>query len=93
MIIKSLPFKTLTNSLEETENVALNFGGLVNFFNRPKKLGRPEGFTVLVKSLQLSAGAGFVVVITNNIMTMPGLSKTPAANLIDVVDGEIRGIF
>ncbi len=64
-----------------------------SFSTDPKKLGRPEGFTVLVKNLQLSAGAGFVVVITNNIMTMPGLSKTPAANLIDVVDGEIRGIF
>ncbi len=59
----------------------------------PKKLGRPRGFNVLVNEVRLSAGAGFVVAITNNIMTMPGLLKVPAANFVDVVDGKIRGLF
>ena len=59
----------------------------------PKKLGRPENFKVFVREVFLSAGAGFLVVITNNIMTMPGLSKNPAAKYIDVVDGKIQGLF
>lgn len=60
----------------------------------PKKLGRPEGFTVNVREAYISAGAGFVVVITGNIMTMPGLPKAPAALQIDVdEDGKITGLF
>lgn len=60
----------------------------------PKKLGRPEGFTVQVREAYISAGAGFVVVITGNIMTMPGLPKAPAAFGIDVdEDGRITGLF
>ena len=59
----------------------------------PKKLGRPTGFSVFVNDVSLSAGAGFLVVLTNNVMTMPGLSKTPAANFVDVVDGKIQGLF
>ncbi len=59
----------------------------------PKKLGRPTGFVVNVSDVSLSAGAGFLVVLTGNIMTMPGLSKTPAANFVDVVDGKIEGLF
>lgn len=60
----------------------------------PKKLGRPEGFTVNVREAYISAGAGFVVVITGDIMTMPGLPKTPAAFGIDVAeDGTITGLF
>ncbi len=59
----------------------------------PKKLGRPTGFVVNVSDVFLSAGAGFLVVLTGNIMTMPGLSKTPAANFVDVVDGKIKGLF
>ena len=59
----------------------------------PKKLGRPRGFDLLINEVRLSAGAGFVVALTNNIMTMPGLLKVPAANFVDVVDGKIRGLF
>ncbi len=58
------------------------------------KLGRPTGFTVHVRDVYVSAGAGFVVVLTGAIMTMPGLSKSPAAYGIDVnEDGKITGLF
>ncbi len=60
----------------------------------PAKLGRPEGFTVCVSKVKLSAGAGFVVVQTGDIMTMPGLPRVPAAEKIDVdEDGVITGLF
>ena len=59
-----------------------------------KKLGRPTGFTINVRELYPSAGAGFLVALTGNVMTMPGLPKVPAANNIDVVDGnKIVGLF
>ena len=58
------------------------------------KLGRPSGFTVNVREVYVSAGAGFVVAVTGAIMTMPGLGKTPAAYGIDVDDdGVIQGLF
>ena len=57
-------------------------------------LGAPEGFTVTVRSVKIAAGAGFVVVLTGNILTMPGLPKVPAAERIDVdEDGVIFGLF
>ncbi|MEG2597806.1 MAG: formate--tetrahydrofolate ligase, partial [Oscillospiraceae bacterium] len=60
----------------------------------PTKLGRPKDFTIHVSEVKLSAGAGFVVVLTGNIMTMPGLPKCPSAELIDVDEkGEIVGLF
>ncbi len=60
----------------------------------PKKLGRPDGFTLNVREVYVSAGAGFVVAITGTIMTMPGLPKVPAANSIDVNnEGVITGLF
>ena len=60
----------------------------------PAKLGRPQGFTVNVKEIRLSAGAGFIVALTGDIMTMPGLPKAPAAYQIDVdADGHISGLF
>ena len=60
----------------------------------PNLLGRPSGFTLNVREVYVSAGAGFVVVLTGNIMTMPGLSKSPAAYKIDVDDnGKITGLF
>ena len=60
----------------------------------PGKLGRPEGFTVTVSKVRVSAGAGFVVVQTGDIMTMPGLPKVPAAEKIDVDEnGVISGLF
>ena len=58
------------------------------------KLGRPEGFTITVREVRLSAGAEFIVVLTGAIMTMPGLPKKPAAFAIDVDDdGNISGLF
>ena len=59
-----------------------------------KKLGRPEGFTINIREVYVSAGAGFVVAVTGTIMTMPGLPKNPAAFNIDVNDeGVIEGLF
>ncbi len=60
----------------------------------PAKLGKPEGFKITVRDLKLSAGAGFVVAYTGDIMTMPGLPKVPAANKIDCDNnGNISGLF
>ena len=59
----------------------------------PTKLGRPQNFTVNIRDVYVSAGAGFVVAITGTVMTMPGLPKKPAAERIDVVDGKITGLF
>ncbi len=58
------------------------------------KLGRPEGFTISIRNVKVSAGAGFIVALTGNIMTMPGLPKKPSAELIDVDNsGKISGLF
>ena len=60
----------------------------------PKKLGRPTGFEVTVRNVKVSAGAGFLVALTGDIMTMPGLPKRPAAERIDVDEnGKISGLF
>ncbi len=65
-----------------------------SFTDDPTKLGAPEGFTVTVKNVKVSAGAGFIVVLTGDIMTMPGLPKVPAAEKIDVDEnGRISGLF
>ncbi len=65
-----------------------------SFSDDPAKLGAPEDFTVTVKNVKVSAGAGFVVVLTGDIMTMPGLPKVPAAEKIDVDEnGRISGLF
>ena len=81
---------------------ALGYGGLpvciaktqYSFSDNPALLGAPKGFTVSVKNVRVSAGAGFIVVLTGDIMTMPGLPKSPAAERIDVDDnGVIRGLF
>ena len=65
-----------------------------SFSDDPKLLGAPEGFTVTVRNLKVSAGAGFIVALTGDIMTMPGLPKVPAAENIDVTDdGKITGLF
>ena len=81
---------------------ALGFGNLpiciaktqYSFSDDPTKLGAPCGFTVTIKNVKVSAGAGFIVVLTGDIMTMPGLPKSPAAERIDVdADGKITGLF
>nr|MBP3598908.1 formate--tetrahydrofolate ligase [Eubacterium sp.] len=59
----------------------------------PTLLGRPEDFTIHIREVYVSAGAGFVVAITGTVMTMPGLPKVPAAEGIDVEDGKITGLF
>ena len=65
-----------------------------SFSDDPTKLGAPEGFTVTVKNVKVSAGAGFIVVLTGDILTMPGLPKSPAAERIDVDEnGKISGLF
>ena len=78
------------------------FGGLpvcmaktqYSFTDDAKRLGAPEGFRITVRDVRVSAGAGFVVALTGDIMTMPGLPKVPAAEKIDVLpDGTIIGLF
>ena len=65
-----------------------------SFSDDAKKLGAPEGFTLTIRSVKVSAGAGFVVALSGDIMTMPGLPKVPAAVNIDVTDdGKITGLF
>ncbi len=65
-----------------------------SFSDDPLKLGAPEHFTVTVRNVKISAGAGFAVALTGDIMTMPGLPKIPAAERIDVDDnGKISGLF
>ena len=65
-----------------------------SFSDDPTKLCAPENFTVTIKNLKVSAGAGFVVVLTGDIMTMPGLPKVPAAEKIDIDEsGKITGLF
>ena len=81
---------------------ALGFGGLpicmaktqYSFSDDPTLLGAPQDFTVTVSNVKVSAGAGFIVAYTGDIMTMPGLPKVPAAEKIDVdADGRITGLF
>ena len=82
--------------------VALGYGNLpicmaktqYSFSDDPTKLGAPEGFSITVRNVKLSAGAGFIVVQTGDILTMPGLPKSPAAERIDVDEsGKIIGLF
>ena len=84
------------------ELAALGYGGLpvciaktqYSFSDNAKLIAAPEGFTLNVREVRLSAGAGFVVVVCGSIMTMPGLPKHPAAMDIDVTpDGKISGLF
>ncbi len=91
------------NAKKQVEQLtALGFGKLpvcvaktqYSFSDDPTKLGAPEGFTVTVKNVKVSAGAGFIVVLTGDILTMPGLPKVPAAEKIDVDEnGKITGLF
>ena len=92
-----------TNAKKQMETlVADGFGNLpvcvaktqYSFSDDPTKLGAPDGFKVTVRNLKVSAGAGFIVALTGDIMTMPGLPKSPAAERIDVTeDGKIVGLF
>ena len=94
----------LTNAAKKqaAELTALGFGGLpicmaktqYSFSDDPGLLGAPDGFTVTVRNIKVSAGAGFLVALTGDIMTMPGLPKVPAAEKVDVDEnGRISGLF
>lgn len=92
--------KEATNALKDFEK--MGYGNLpvcmaktqYSFSDDPALLGRPEGFEITIKNCRIAAGAGFVVVLTGDIMTMPGLPKVPAAEKIDVSDdGVISGLF
>ena len=64
-----------------------------SFSDDPKLLGRPKGFVITIRELRASVGAGFVVALTGNVMTMPGLPKIPSALAMDVNNGEAEGLF
>jgi len=95
--------KLLPKARKQMEQLtALGFGNMpicmaktqYSFSDNPALLGAPKGFTVTVRNLKVSAGAGFIVALTGDIMTMPGLPKVPAAEKIDVdEDGKITGLF
>ena len=87
---------------QAAELTALGFGGLpicmaktqYSFSDDASLLGAPDGFRVTVRNLKVSAGAGFLVALTGDLMTMPGLPKVPAAETVDVdADGRITGLF
>ncbi|MBQ8831339.1 MAG: formate--tetrahydrofolate ligase [Oscillospiraceae bacterium] len=91
------------NAKAEADNLEkLGFGRLpvclaktqYSFSDDPKKLGAPKGFKITVRHIKVSAGAGFIVALTGDVMTMPGLPKRPAAERIDVdASGKISGLF
>lgn len=92
--------KKVKNKIKNLE--AAGFGNLpvcmaktqYSFSTDPQNVGRPKDFTVPVSDVKISAGAGFVVVLTGDIMTMPGLPKVPAAEVIDIDDdGNVVGLF
>ena len=92
--------KEADKALKEFEN--LGYGNLpvcmaktqYSFSDDPALLGRPSGFKITIRNCRISAGAGFIVVLTGDVMTMPGLPKVPAAEKIDVSDdGVISGLF
>ena len=90
-------------SVSEAENLEkIGFGKLpvcmaktqYSFSDDPKKLGAPKNFKISVRHIKVSAGAGFIVALTGDVMTMPGLPKRPAAERIDVdINGKISGLF
>ena len=83
--LKQLGFDNLPVCMAKTQ---------YSFSDDATKLGAPNGFRVTVRNVKVSAGAGFIVALTGDIMTMPGLPKVPAAEKIDVdSDGKITGLF
>lgn len=93
---------TLAAKKQAAQLEALGFGKLpicmaktqYSFSDDQKLLGAPRGFQITVRNLKVSAGAGFIVALTGDIMTMPGLPKVPSAEKIDVdATGKISGLF
>jgi formate--tetrahydrofolate ligase len=91
------------SSLQDIENIEkMGYGNIpvcmaktqYSLSDDAKKLGRPQGFRISIRSVRISAGAGFAVALTGDIMTLPGLPKVPAAENIDVDNsGKISGLF
>ena len=81
--IRRLGYENLPVCIAKTQN---------SLSDDPKLKGRPQAFEVTVRGLQINAGAGFIVVLTGDILRMPGLPRTPLAESIDLSDGEIRGL-
>ena len=81
--IESLGYGGLPVCIAKTQN---------SLSDDPKRLGRPEGFKVTVRDIEINAGAGFLVVLTGDILRMPGLPRRPQAEAIDLADGEIVGM-
>jgi formyltetrahydrofolate synthetase len=102
-IYRAADVKLTPEAVRQIEQIEkLGFGGApvciaktqYSFSDDPTVLGAPDGWTLTVKSLKMSAGAGFVVALTGDIMTMPGLPKSPAAERIDVDGrGVVSGLF
>ena len=99
-VVQDMP--VLPRSGREANVTGLGFDGLpvcmaktqYSFSDDQTKLGAPTDFFVTVRNLKVSAGAGFVVALTGDIMTMPGLPRVPSAERIDVdEDGKISGLF
>ena len=93
---------TPTAQKQAAELTELGFGSLpicmaktqYSFSDNAALLGAPRGFTITVRNIKVSAGAGFLVALTGDIMTMPGLPKVPAAEKVDVDEnGRISGLF
>jgi len=92
--------KSALDTLKQIEKMGLNHLPVCiaktqySFSDNPALINAPEGFEITVRSMKVSAGAGFIVALTGDIMTMPGLPKVPAANNIDIdEDGNISGLF
>ena len=92
--------KAAQNGLKQIEELGFNHFPICmaktqySFSDDSTKVGRPEGFTLTIRDIRISAGAGFLVALTGEIMTMPGLPKVPAAESIDIDDnGKIIGLF
>jgi len=86
--------------LERIEKLGLNKSPVciaktqMSLSDNPKLTGRPTGFKITIKDLKISAGAGFIVALAGNIMTMPGLPKKPNAEIINIdEEGNIEGLF
>ena len=92
--------KSAQNGLKQIEELGFNYFPICmaktqySFSDDPTQVGRPEEFTLTIRDIRISAGAGFLIALTGEIMTMPGLPKVPAAESIDIDDnGKVIGLF
>ena len=86
--------KLLENYIKRLKNFGFPDIGEITLSDDPKVLGRPTDFDITIREIRISAGAGFIVCLTGNVLTMPGLPKQPAALKMDVTpEGECVGLF